>query len=253
MRMLALALCLALSAACAESVTAPSTTTPTPAALRIVLPAQGSSIVVGQPVVWTAVATMADGSTAAVNATWVSDAPAVAAVTSGRVSGIAPGRATIAASYSGVVASTAVRVIPNYSGSWIGTAVYLGCDGFQDSRVCAGFNEGTIGQVGLVVQQTNDLVTATLDLSYSRKNVAGNPYQVHGTFAVTGTIEEDGTLVLASPSWPKENWVLASWRATPDASGVLRGAFTQASAGQGLGNAYIATHSWTLKELMRDQ
>jgi hypothetical protein len=253
MRLLAVALCLSLSAACAESVTAPSSTTPAPAALRIVVPAQGASVVVGQPVVWTAVATMADGSTATVNATWVSDAPAVATVTSGRVAGIAPGRATIAASYSGVVASIATRVIPDYSGPWIGAAVYLGCDGFQDSRVCAGFHEGTVGQVGLVVQQTGDAVTATLDLRYSRRDVAGNLYQVHQAFTVSGAIEEDGTLVLASPSWPREQWVIAAWRATPDVSGVLRGAFTQAAAGQGLGNAYIATHSWTLKELMRGQ
>ena len=149
------------------------------------------TIFIGTQTQFHATATMGDGTTqAATNATWSSDAPGIATVSSaGQVSPLKAGEATISADLS-VRGSKHIRVYPNFGGTWAGGNVVLDCQaiGAFVGAFCVE-DAFKIGQVFLhdsKFRQTNDAVEAEI--------LVGDVE----TARMSGTISIDGELQLPS-------------------------------------------------------
>lgn len=138
-------------------------------------------------------ATLSDGSSRSVQATWGSDTPSVATIDStGRATGVAPGLATIYADYQGMRATRLLRVVPDYQGTWQGDWSVTGCVDEGDwTGVCQLAPNGTVWALTLGITQTRDSVTGTMD-SYG-DNVAHTPGPVSGTIRQSGHLVVSGT------------------------------------------------------------
>ena len=141
---------------------------------------------------YTAMVTMADGTTRVVTPTWSSSNTDVAGVdTAGRLDGRAHGGTTLTATLDKISATKAVQVVNNYGGSWVGEYVINGCD--APPGVCANLEYDVFSfPIHLYVSQTgNGLneISAILDLA-SR--------DIRATFG--GTVTSDGRLSLGGSS-----------------------------------------------------
>ena len=140
----------------------------------------------------TAVATMTNGTTETVTATWSSDNAGVASVdASGRVTGAGSGQAAISAVYSGLTAVRPLRVLPDYQGRWSGDHSVANCVADGD-WLSAGFcqemlNQGPLFSLGLVLTQNRDAVTGTIDVGGDTPGAIEGPIRMNGDLAVGGT------------------------------------------------------------------
>lgn len=140
----------------------------------------------------TAVATMTNGTTETVTATWSSDNAGVASVdAAGRVTGAGSGQAAISAVYSGLTAVRPVRVVPDYHGRWSGDHSVANCVADGD-WLKAGFcqemlNQGPLFSLGLVLTQNRDAVTGTIDVGGDTPGAIEGPIRMNGDLAVGGT------------------------------------------------------------------
>jgi hypothetical protein len=144
---------------------------------------------INQVETFTATATMSNGSTAVVTATWRSDSPAVATVdANGRVTGISSGETAISAESNGVRATPrSIRVLPDYQGRWSGDWRVAGCTADGDwarTDVCRDIPVGTLLPFGLALTQNRDTATGNVQL-----DDVGGP--------VEGSISLGGHLVIA--------------------------------------------------------
>lgn len=137
---------------------------------------------------FTVTATMSDGSSKAVSGTWASDATGIATMdAAGKVTGVAPGQASISVAYEGVRASRTIRVVPDYQGAWTGDYRVLSCQDsgdFRNEDWCRSALEDGVIKVSMTLTQSRDTVSGT----WVHDVMAG---------AAQGTIEVDGTLVLS--------------------------------------------------------
>lgn len=153
---------------------------------------------------------------------WTIDDPTVAIVQpAGQVTGLKHGRALLVATYGGVSASTPLRVIANYRGTWSGTTRVVSCD-YWDFRVC-GRQMGQTNTPTVVIDQTAESVRAALRWS------AGS------TAVLSGHVAEDGALILrgqfqnTSPSGAiTQGADIIGWRSRLNADGSMSGEFTAA-------------------------
>jgi hypothetical protein len=156
---------------------------------------------------FTASATYSDGTSRQVQPTWQSDNTAVAAVEAGgRVTGIAPGHATIIARFEGHEATRLLRVVPDYEGQWNGLNRVTGCtdDGdWKRGGFCADLGIGDLFELTLGLAQNRDAVTGDADLG-------DWPGPVTGSIAVGGHLQLTGTLKTTIEGIPFEA-VLSNW------------------------------------------
>jgi hypothetical protein len=173
----------------------------------------------------TASATMSNGQTQAVTATWRTDATSVASVApSGVVSGVANGDATIIAAFGGREGTKRIRVAPNYDGRWRGSQIVTACAATGDFVGICEDDGGFIGlsfPVGLTARHPGDL-SVSGEFWIEREN------QAFPTF--TAEVQSDGAITfsgsLTLEGIPNE----ASWQMNSAengrATGTLRERFT---------------------------
>jgi hypothetical protein len=172
-----------------SSPTTPTPVTPAATTASVAIAASTDMIAIQGTTIFIANATMSDGSSKpGVSATWTSDAASVATVdSSGKVTGVGSGQATITAAYDTVRATRTIRVVPDYQGSWTGDYTVLSCSDsgtFRSEDWCKAALADGIIHVTMALTQTRDAVTG----SWTHKQMAGT---------TSGTIESDGTLVLS--------------------------------------------------------
>lgn len=148
-------------------------------------------------------ATLSNGQTQAVTTGWQSDAPTVASVTSsGTVTGIANGRATIYIVSGGRQGQQLLRVTPDYHGGWEGGVRVKSCEDsgvFEQAKLCDG-EVGKVYQFSLSLDQTGESLNATPDyFSDLSLPSATAPINADGTSAFTVNVqhtEEDVTVTI---------------------------------------------------------
>jgi hypothetical protein len=209
-----------------------SSTSPTPTVTSVTISSSSDMLKINETVAFAATAAHSDGTNEPVT-DWRSDAPAVATVdaATGRVTGVGAGLATIVATHDGMNATKLVRVVPDFSGTWIGRFEVTGCSASGDFAPHQGCLDGTypVGYAG-------DLRFE--DFRQDRDNVVGYlEYPVDtgfrptlATAVVRGTITTGGHLPLTGALSDSGG----SWSLTLSADGTdlyidsarMRGSFT---------------------------
>lgn len=147
---------------------------------------------------WGLNATLSSGAVQSVAATWASDTPAVATVdSSGTVTAVAAGRATIAAEYQGQRATRSLRVVPDYGGHWDGLVTVTSCQvqGDFQGEWCRSVQGAAAIRLDLI--QTRDFLSGTYSLLDSTGTVDG-AISTPGVLSLSGTIyRASGTITIA--------------------------------------------------------
>jgi len=192
-----------------------------PTAVSVDYPA-GGTIFIGDTVQFQAQETLTDGTTrAAAAATWGSDAPAVAIVSStGLVTALAAGEATIFADVT-LRGMRRIRVFPNFGGTWAGSEVAVGC---EDSGVFEGFCE-----------DPDLFIVGELFAHHSRfsQNEASVDAVLDGgdgtTASMSGNVAIDGELTLAAaplvPVMDDINVQVTGWTSRASVPGQMTGTY----------------------------
>ena len=184
--------------------------------------------------VTTARATLAAGETAVLSVTgsggapvtgltWsTTDASVLTVSAAGTATAARAGRVTVTATAGSASGSLALRVVPDYAGTWTGGLARLQvvCSPASASPLCAP-GAGTAGTVTLRVTQIGDQLTATLTDSAEPAAIV----------PLTGTVLGDDQLFLAGrldvpATTPTTRVEVASLRATRDVTvGTLSGSY----------------------------
>ena len=157
----------------------------------------------------TAVATMTNGTTETVVATWSSDNTSIAPVdASGRVTGAGSGQAIVSAVYSGLTATRSLRVVPDYQGRWSGDHTVPTCvdDGdWARADFCKDIlEENPLFGLDLVLTQNRDTATGTLDLGIEPPGPLQGSIQLNGDLGLAGAFtgtSEGITLEVTVSDW----------------------------------------------------
>src|SRR5688572_9175038 len=131
--------------------------------------------------------------------TWTTEPAGIVAVDRlGRVTPLSIGTATVRATLGDKFGSNPVRVLPDYSGTWNGEFVVIGCTGGFDFRECGRIMFPLVGEgpgvrvrypFTLALSQDRDQVTGTLrEPQHNRRGDIVAP--------VTGFVRLNGTLVV---------------------------------------------------------
>jgi hypothetical protein len=177
-------------------------TQPSPSVTGLAVLPAGDLVKVGGSVDLVLQATYSNGTTESMSATWTSSNDAVARVSNGRVTAIGPGEAVIAAECPHGRATTSIRVVPDYQGSWGGEYRMLSCRTTGDMAredFCDLLDVPSTAPIGLQLDQNRAQVTGTIALG----SLSGG---VNGEIAVTGHVglrgsvryEESGVTVTIS-------------------------------------------------------
>ena len=200
--------------------------------VSVTYPSDHGTIYIGDQVQFQATVSSGGNGTVATNATWASDAPAVATVSpSGLVTTVSAGEATISAEVpAGGRGSVRIRVFPEFHGHWEGDLNVTGitvppdwrelgeedCNGLPD---CASW-------IPLAADFTQD--GATVSGSLTSTFIAPPNYE---WTVQSGTVSIDGTLTLTSEEIvlrPPEDGIqirarVMSWESRVDTPGVMTG------------------------------
>ena len=151
---------------------------------------------IGTEEIFTATATMSDGSTKAViGGVWSGDNPTVAVVeaSTGQVTIVGSGICNIFVDYEGQQGAKAIRGLPNYQGTWTGSYTIITCDATGDfllTDFCSYFSPGLDGPLDLVLTQFQDQVTGRFYLGSLSADAVG-PIQTDGQLLLTGLVNSD--------------------------------------------------------------
>lgn len=198
----------------------PTSPSPTPGvtSVAVVFPA-GGTIFIGREVQFEARETLSNGTTrTATGATWGSDAPAVATVSStGLVRAVSAGEATIFAD-AGSRGTLRIRVYPSFAGLWGGSEVLTSCQGTgRLAELCAEFTPGDVAMHASSFTQTDATVNASID-------AGDNTYaRMTGTISVGGELELPSAPVL--PADPEVALEVQNWRSRSDVPGAMTGTY----------------------------
>lgn len=178
-------------------------------------------------------ATLSNGSSQSVQATWGSDTPGVATIdSSGRATGVANGQATIFADYQGQRATRLLRVVPDYHGRWRGDWSVTACAEEGDWRgVCREFTTGSLWALNLGVTQTRDTVTGTTDFGDDL------PGPVSGTIRTSGHLVVSGTYTITIEGLPMEVTV-SDWETLTTDNERMTGRFRLGMRAAGLQGSF---------------
>jgi hypothetical protein len=170
----------------------------------------------------TATATLSNGTSSVVQATWSTDAPTIVAVSNGLIAGLTPGQADVFADYQGQRATGVVRIVPDYAGPWRGAFFIKDCQLTGDwTRTTACEGE---------VSSTNWRLT--LSATQDRASVSGTVVAiVDMPVTTTGSLALDGALTLSGSSPARLNgddWTVqvVDWQTRTVNSNEVRGTFT---------------------------
>ena len=231
----ALVAVLLLAAGCGGdgSPTAPSATG---TSISVTYPV-GSTIFIGNQVQFEATVTLGDGTERlTADATWSSDAPAVATVSSaGLVTAVAAGEATISAETNpGDRGSVRIRVYPEFRGSWTGWWRAADCTASGSplfTQLCA-LLKASPDLVGspLMAALTQDgaLVDGTVDLGELAVGDAprAEPLEVEsGEVSIDGTLRLTFSAVMISEAGLELHAEVLSWETRADTPGRMTGQF----------------------------
>jgi len=215
---------LVLLGACGDGSELPTPTPvgePTVVSVNVSIPA-GGTLFIGAQVQFRATATLSNGTTEdrTSSATWGSDAPAVATVSSsGVVTAHAAGEATVFADVN-PRGTLRIRVFPDFAGTWSGTEVVTLC---EESGVFVGLlcDPDVLG-VGAVFSH-NDRFTQ------NGGSVTAEILFEDGSSTMTGTVSIGGELELPSaPVLPAVEGIdvqTANWKSRADTPGRMTGAY----------------------------
>ena len=156
-----------------------------------------------------------------------SDGRVVAVERTGRVTALAAGTTTIKAVFGNDSTTLAVRVAPDFAGTWTGPRRITSCV-HPKPEVCAtSYPTNSVVQTVLVLTQARDRVSGTLSFSL---------LPAPRTSAVTGSISDSGRLtldgaIISTPATGASTTLgaLADWRTEIETTtGILRGSFVEA-------------------------
>lgn len=185
----------------------------------------------GSTTAYTATATLSDGSTRTVTASWSSSAADVATVDiTGRLEGRTHGSTTLTAAFDGRSASKTVQVVNNYAGSWSGQYIITACndsgiftDGLNnDVAWCQANRIGSVHSFAFTLSQTGT--------SYSEiRATFGSGYTpIIGIVTAGGRLKLEGTsTVLDWYGDPWGDWQLSGWDTNLDRSGGMTGRWAE--------------------------
>jgi len=151
---------------------------------------------IGTEEIFTATATMSDGSTkAVVGGVWSGDNPSVATVeaSTGQITIVGSGMVNISVSYGGKLGSKAIRGLPDYQGTWTGSYIIDSCNATGDLELagfCDIFIIGTVMPIDLVLTQDQDRVTGRFYLGDLSADTTG-PVATNGQLPLTGLVSSD--------------------------------------------------------------
>lgn len=225
-----------LTAACgSKSPTAPAASTPTIAGLAIL---GTDAVLTGTAANYSVTATVTDGTSRTVTATWTSSNPTVATVSdAGVLEGRTHGSTTITATSGTQTVSRTIRVINDYTGTWDGRFIVNGCD--APPGYCAAMEVDVFSfPVRLIVSQggadqsdiNGTLILSSFSLHASvsgrvtadgRLNLAGTSDQRHGD-NVWGTFHVDAwDTVLVDGGMMKGRWAQRVTTVNPIANEIM--------------------------------
>ena len=209
-------------AACGKEGGAPATPTPSVTTVSVAINAPADMLKINGVDVFSATATMSDGTARAVTPVWASDNAAVATVDgSGKVTGIGSGQATISAIYETLRGTRAVQIVPDYQGSWTGEYTVTSCQ-----------HSGDFAAVGWCDAALADgLTSLTMTLTQVRDAVSGQWTHDRMSGAAQGTIETTGTLPLAGNGYYEGTLInIGGWRSVSADNQNQTGRFTMTFA-----------------------
>jgi hypothetical protein len=224
--------------ACGSPVGPAGPSTPWVSSLAVSSP--NSIILIAATEHMTATAGLSNGSTDTPAGTWASDAPGVATVnpSTGLVTGVGPGQATISFDSAGRRATKVIRVVPNYGGRWSGVwqqthCTYTGV--FVRTSVCQQSKTGRFN-FKFVFTQNGDWVSGT---------IGGNGPPGSPDVTADGTVSMAGDLVIRGASDGLiENRMAhtdTTWQLSFSAAGDLIGTIAEVSAISGQPGEYTRT------------
>jgi hypothetical protein len=236
----------AIAAACgSDSPTEPS---PTPGTLTII--GQTDFMTIGAVV--TLQATLTSTTSATVAADWSTEDGRVAGIDrSGRLTALGSGTTNVRAVFEGKSATFAVRVAPNYAGTWEGRVRVTACVNPSPS-VCQTYSLGSQFVTRVTLVQNRAQVVGTLYQPYPA-NLPTIPQltvdaTLSGQIEVAGRLPMSGVLVGPTPTSPPVG-VISDWRTEIDTTQpVLRGSYNEVTTTATSGPASI---SWEFVGLQR--
>lgn len=159
----------------------------------------------------------------------------------GHLRAIGAGLATIRASVGNLSGTSAIRVVPNFEGTWVGNVRYASCSGNADcaSKLCGSFtcyvsfSHSRLYPSQVVFRQDRDQVIADLVEYPGRPQITG---QIH----VNGDVVFEDAVVV--PGYRGTDVVTrAGWRLeAPTESGAMSGTFQQTFSDTGPVGTFIA-------------
>lgn len=224
-RILVLALVAAFTAACgSDSPTEPS---PNPGTLTII--GQTDFMTVGQAV--TLQATLSPTTSATVAADWSTEDGRVAGIDrSGRLTALGSGQTNVRAVYQGNSATFAVRVAPNFAGTWEGRVRVVSCVSTVTTN-CSAFASGAqfLTRVTLVQNRAQVVGTLYQPVPASLPSIPQwtTDATLSGQIELAGRLPMTGVLVGPTPSAPSVGSI-ADWRSEIDTTQpILRGSYSE--------------------------
>jgi hypothetical protein len=238
-----------IAAACGSNDDATTPTTPTPASRLAIVPL-ADFLTVGSSVLLEARLSEGGttGRTTVVAADWSSaDGRVVSVDRSGRITALAPGSTTIKAIYGTDTASLAMRVVPDFAGTWTGSRRVTACLHPRPEVCTASYPTNRVVSTTLVLTQARDRATGTLSLS---PPAASPSAAVSGTIAELGRLTLDGTIISVPATGATTTLgALADFRVEVEAgTGIMRGSFAEARVDSD-GTAWRVT--WEIQGLSR--
>jgi hypothetical protein len=234
---LLVALVCAWLAACSDDTTTPTNPSPQPGATTLAITPQTDFLTIGTIAPLQATLTDSSGSRV-VAADWSVDDGRIAGVDrQGRVTALASGTTNIRAAFQQRTATLAVRVAPDYSGSWSGPMRVTACTNPTPTICQTNYPVGTQYVARVTLAQSRDQVVGTLYQPYLATVPTAPALVVDGT--LSGRIELDGrlpmtgTLVGPTPTAPSVGNI-PDWRTAFDPTQpILRGSYTEVTTSGG--------------------
>jgi len=203
---------------CKKSPTTPDV--PVPTTQSITVTSSSDLLHIGTSEVFTATATMSDGSSKAVTGgVWGGDNTNVATVeaSTGKVTIVGSGMVSIFVDYQGKRGSIVIRGLPNYQGTWTGSYRITSCTCTGDFRAVNFCNNFPV----------NKVFPTDLNLTQDDDSVQGNFHLGTLVANTNGPIQTDGQLLLSGYIHEAPVTIDVSWRMQSKNPGQITGSLTQ--------------------------
>jgi hypothetical protein len=229
----------------------PTTPTP-PASGTLSIAPQADLLTIGASAALQAMLTSPSGTSQAVAASWSTDDGRVAGVDrQGRVTALGSGSTSVRAAFEGLTAALAIRVVPDFAGTWSGSARVAACSSPVPAICQRDYAVGTAYVTRVTLVQSRDAVTATLYAPYPAALPTVPAPVVDATLSgrieLGGALPMTGVLVGSTPSSPPVG-TIGDWRTAIDTTQpIQRGAYTEVTPGSG----GITSITWELVGLTR--